>query len=341
MGQTYKNSGVDIDAGDHFVDLIAPAAKSTYRKEVLGGVGPFAASFALDLKKYKDPVLVSSTDGVGTKLKLAIDLHKYDTIGQDLVAMCVNDLICCGAEPLFFLDYFAMGALKPEEHAPIINGIAKACKYCNCSLIGGETAEMPGMYHGNDFDLAGFSVGVVEKNASINGSTIKPGDTIIGIASSGIHSNGYSLVRKIVSDAKIDLKKYGEALLAPTKLYPPLVMHLLSNHQSPVTSHGIKGIAHITGGGLDGNVPRILPDNCSAEIKLNSWARPEIFNVLQKAGNVEENEMLRVFNLGIGLVLVVEPNSAKDVVKEIEKFGEKAWIIGEIKKRDKKEIAFI
>ena len=244
MPQTYKNAGVDIDAGDHFIDLIAPAAKSTYRKEVLGGVGPFAASFAIDLKKYKEPVLVSSTDGVGTKLKVAIDLGRYDTIGQDLVAMCVNDLICCGAEPLFFLDYFAMGVLKPKDHAPVIEGIARACKYCNCSLIGGETAEMPGMYHGKDFDLAGFSVGVVDKEMAIDGSKVKEGDVLIGVASSGAHSNGYSLVRKVIADSrlkwtdKFEGKTLADLVLEPTKLYPPLVLRLLSNHESRILNHG-------------------------------------------------------------------------------------------------------
>jgi len=331
MGETYKNSGVDIDAGDQFVDLIAPAAKMTYRKEVLGGVGPFAASFALDLKKYKNPVLVSSTDGVGTKLKLAIELKKYDTIGQDLVAMCVNDLVCCGAEPLFFLDYFAMGALRPVEHSKIIEGIARACKACNCSLIGGETAEMPGMYQGDDFDLAGFSVGAVERDKSIDGRKISEGDIVIGVASSGIHSNGYSLVRKIVSSAGLDLKKYGGALLEPTKLYPPLVLSLLAGK----AGRAIHGIAHITGGGIVGNVPRIFHETLRAEIMHGSWEVPEIFNVLQKAGQVEEAEMMRVFNLGVGLVLVVCENSCDAVLRSISDLGEKAWKIGVVVKRKK------
>ena len=351
MSQTYKKSGVDIDAGDRFVDLIAPAAKKTYRKEVMGGIGPFAALFELDVKKYKNPVIVSSTDGVGTKLKIAIELDKYDTIGQDLVAMCVNDLVCCGAEPLFFLDYFATGTLEPEKHAPIIEGIAKACKTCNCSLIGGETAEMPGMYCGGDFDLAGFAVGVVERDKIINGNGIKPGDAIIGIASSGIHSNGYSLVRKIIKDAKADLKSIGDAILAPTKLYPPLIFSLLSSEQTlrlaPARSGqayectNVRAIAHITGGGLLGNIPRILPDDCTAAIDMNTWPRPAIFKLLQEKGGVCEEEMRRVFNLGIGLVLVVEQKNAQDMLLQIEKFGEKAWVIGEIKEKQmNKEVIF-
>ena len=340
---TYKQSGVDIDAGDYFVDLIAPAAKSTYRKEVLSGVGPFAACFDASFKKYKNPVLVSSTDGVGTKLKLAIELGKYDTIGQDLVAMCVHDLICCGAEPLFFLDYFAVGRLEPDKHAPIIKGIARACKECNCSLVGGETAEMPGMYHGKDFDLAGFAVGVVDREKIIDSRNIKPGDVIIGIASSGIHSNGYSLVRKIITDANLDINKIGADVLAPTKLYPPLILSLLANHQPLTTNHCIKGIAHITGGGLEGNVPRILPETCAAEINMNAWPRPDIFKLLQgKGGHVSEEEMRRVFNLGIGLVLVVEKGSEDKILNDISKFGEKAWIIGSIKQRkSSQEISFV
>jgi phosphoribosylformylglycinamidine cyclo-ligase len=348
MSITYKKAGVDIDAGDHFVDLIAPAAKSTYRKEVLGGVGPFAASFAVDVKRYKNPILVSSTDGVGTKLKIAIELKKYDTIGQDLVAMCVNDLICCGAEPLFFLDYFAMGKLIPEAHAPIIEGIARACKYCNCSLIGGETAEMPGMYHGDDFDLAGFAVGIVDRDKIIDGSEICAGDVIIGVESSGIHSNGYSLVRKIIKDAglswdyKVGGKTLAEAVLEPTKLYPPLISSLLSDHCSLFTVHCIKGIAHITGGGLDGNVPRIIPENFMAVINTSGWNRPPIFNLLQEKGKVIEAEMIRVFNLGIGLVLIVKKGCEADVINKIDAAGEKGHVIGEIRKKtDSKEIIFI
>jgi len=325
MTTTYKQAGVDIGAGDDFVDIIAPMAKKTYRKEVVGGVGPFAALFELDLQKYKKPIIVSSTDGVGTKLKLAIDLKKYDTIGQDLVAMCVNDLVCCGAEPLFFLDYFAMGKLKPLEHAPIIEGIANACKVCNCTLIGGETAEMPGMYQKEDFDLAGFAVGVVEKEKIISGNSIKSGDALIGISSSGIHSNGYSLVRKIIADANIDLKKHAGEILAPTKLYPPLIKRLLS------TSSDIKGIAHITGGGLPGNVPRIIPAGLKADIDMNSWKRPKIFDLLQKAGHVPEEEMKDVFNLGIGLVLAVNKEKSTPLLAEIKSFGETAYMIGSIR----------
>ena len=327
MTTTYKDAGFDINAGDDFVDIIAPMAKATYRKEVLGGVGPFAALFELDIKKYSRPVIVSSTDGVGTKLKLAIELKRYDTIGQDLVAMCVNDLICCGAEPLFFLDYFAMGKLLPNEHAPIINGIAKACKVCNCTLIGGETAEMPGMYLNKDFDLAGFAVGVVDKEKIISGKDIVPGDVLIGVASSGIHSNGYSLVRKIIATAGLDLNSHADAVLAPTKLYPPLVKRLLA--------HPIKGIAHITGGGLIGNVPRMLPDGLMAKIDMKAWKRPEIFDLLQKAGNVPEEEMKNVFNLGVGLVLAVDKKVAEAVLSEIKHCGENGFLIGTVEKSNK------
>ncbi len=349
----YKKSGVDIEAGDRFVDLIAPAAKATYRKEVMGGIGPFAALFELDLKKYKKPVLVSSTDGVGTKLKLAIELKRYDTIGQDLVAMCVNDLICCGAEPLFFLDYFAMGKLLPEEHAPIIKGIARACKECDCSLIGGETAEMPGMYMKDDFDLAGFSVGVVDKDKIIDGTKIKEGDIIIGVASSGIHSNGYSLVRKVIEDAKIQLSpsplplshqgrgnSVADMLLEPTKLYPNLVKNILHHNDG---KHHIKGIAHITGGGLEGNVPRVFPKSCAAELDIDSWERPEVFNFLQRLGSIPENEMRRVFNLGIGLAIVVSEESVERVMHDIKGVGEKAWVIGKIvgRKKNGKEVIFV
>ncbi len=342
MAHTYKNSGVDIDAGDHFVDLIAPHAKSTYRPEVMGGVGPFAASFAVNFKNMKNPVLVSSTDGVGTKLKVAIDHDRYDTIGQDLVGMCVNDLVCCGAEPLFFLDYFAVGALKPEAHAPVIAGIARACKVCNCSLIGGETAEMPGMYSGKDFDLAGFSVGIVDRDLSIDGRHVAAGDVLIGVASSGLHSNGYSLVRKIISDASLDWNsKVGDktlldAVLEPTKLYPPLVLSLVDGGRSHL-DHGIHGIAHITGGGLPGNVPRVIPEKLQAKIKLSSWKRPAIFDVLQKAGSVDDFEMLRVFNCGLGLVLAVSPKKSDAILKKINAFGESAYVIGEVIERKNKD----
>jgi len=338
MGQTYKGSGVDIEAGDKFVDIIAPYAKSTYRKEVMDGIGPFAAMFSLDLNKFKDPVIVSSTDGVGTKLKLAIDACKFDTIGQDLVAMCVNDLICCGAEPLFFLDYFATGELKPSEHAVIIKGIANACKECGCSLIGGETAEMPGLYAAGDFDLAGFSVGAVGKADIIDGSRIIPGDVLIGIDSSGVHSNGYSLVRKIVKDSGANLNEVADMLLAPTKLYPRLVSRLLS---AAGVKGKIKGIAHITGGGLEGNVPRVFPKDCAAVLDINSWQRPEAFRFLQKAGNVEEAEMRRVFNLGIGLVLATDKGTADALLREIKGAGENARVIGEvIPRKDETEVFF-
>ncbi len=336
MTEEYRKSGVDIEAGDDFVDLIKPMAKSTTRPEVISGVGPFAACFSAKFKDYKHPVLVASTDGVGTKLKIAIDIGKYDTIGQDLVAMCVNDLVCAGAEPLFFLDYLALSHLDPKRHAPIVGGIARACKECNCALIGGETAEMPGMYKEGDFDLAGFTVGVVDKDKIIDGAKIKPGDTILGIASSGIHSNGYSLVRKIIDDnklgwgTKVNGKSLGDIVLTPTKLYPPVLTNALTHQRTNVL-----GIAHITGGGLEGNVPRILPKGCSAEIKMGSWEIPEIFTFLQEKGRVSDEEMRQVFNLGIGLVVVTDKPS--EVMKQIK--GD-CWIIGTIKKGDQ-SITFV
>lgn len=334
MPNSYKEAGVNIDAGNRFVDNIVPLVKSTYGPEVLSGIGGFAAHFSLNLERIKEPVLVASTDGVGTKLKIAQKLNIYDTIGIDLVAMCVNDICCSGAVPLFFLDYFAMEKLQPDEHCKIIEGIVKGCKMASCALIGGETAELPGIYQKDDFDLAGFSVGIVDKNKIIDGSNISIGNKIIGIASSGVHSNGYSLVRKIVADAKLDLnakfkdddRTIGEALIEPTKIYTGLVSSLLRDFD-------IFGIAHITGGGIVENVPRILPESSAAHIKLNSWKRPAIFNLLQTHGSVDEDEMRRVFNIGIGLVLIVPDKSAQEIVDRINSSGETAWVIGEIKKR--------
>lgn len=345
MIRTYEESGVSIEAGDEFVDRISRVTKQTYRSEVISGVGGFGALFALSSGKYREPILVSSTDGVGTKLKLAIDLKKFDTVGQDLVAMCVNDICCSGAEPLFFLDYFATGKLKPADHLPIVEGIANACKEVNCSLIGGETAEMPGMYHGDDLDLAGFSVGVVERASIIDGSNISIGDTIIGVFSSGFHSNGYSLVRALCDDHKLDLKSpmpgdnitLGDRLLTPTILYPNLVTGLMRDFK-------IKGVAHITGGGLTGNVPRILPESSQARINLASWERPALFRYFQELGRIEEEEMLKVFNCGIGLVIVVGANDTLEVMQRIKMMKQGAAIIGEIVKRqadNKEQIEFV
>lgn len=336
MAKTYKEAGVDIDAGNEFVKKIIPHVKSTYRPEVLSGVGGFAAHVALHLDGIEEPVLVSSTDGVGTKLKIAQKMNIFNTIGIDLVAMCVNDICCSGAKPLFFLDYFAMESLKPDEHSEIVIGIANGCKIAECALIGGETAELPGIYQKGDFDLAGFAVGLIDRKKIIDGSSIGIGDVIIGIGSSGIHSNGYSLVRKIIEDSGLKLsdevegtgKTFGELALEPTKIYTGLIQKLIRDFE-------ILGIAHITGGGLLENVPRILPAGCMARISLNSWERPEIFKLLQKAGEVEEREMQRVFNLGIGMVIIIQAEQAMDICDRIRSLGESAVVIGEIEGRDK------
>lgn len=331
MTTTYKDAGVDIEAGNEFIKRILPLVKSTYKPEVLSGVGGFAAHTALNLQEIDNPVLVSATDGVGTKLLIAKQLNKFDTIGIDLVAMCVNDLLCSGAKPLLFLDYFATDKLKPEKHTELIKGITDGCKQADCSLVGGETAELPGLYNKDDFDLAGFAVGIVDRNKIIDGSNISIGNTIIGISSSGIHSNGYSLARKICSKYNLnDMfektgKTLGEILLEPTKIYSKLIHNLLADFR-------ISGIAHITGGGLIENIPRILPKTCQANISMSSWERPAIFDFLQKSGNVQEKEMQRVFNLGIGLVLIVPSEESVDICERIRSFGEGANVIGEIVK---------
>ena len=328
---TYRDAGVDIDAGNHAVSLMKNHVKATYRPEVLGDLGGFGGLFALNTK-YKEPVLVSGTDGVGTKLRLAFMLDKHDTIGQDAVAMCVNDILVQGAEPLFFLDYLAVGKLEPEKVADIVSGVAKACKESGCALIGGETAEMAGFYPDGEYDIAGFSVGVVEKENIITGEKIKPGNVIIGLPSSGVHSNGYSLVRKICFDLKgfngsefipeLD-KTIGEELLTPTRLYPKVCLPLIEKFD-------IFGMVHITGGGFYDNIPRVLPKNCGAEIDTNAWARPTIFNLLKEWGNVAWPEMYRTFNMGIGMILVV----AEDAVEEIQAFlaeqNEQSFIIGKV-----------
>jgi len=338
MVTTYKDAGVDIDKGNEFVRKIVPLVKKTYTPDVLAGVGGFAAHFLLDLDETKEPVLISSTDGVGTKLKLAIELKRFSGIGIDLVAMCVNDIVCSGAKPLFFLDYFAVGKLEPDGHTEIIKGIVDGCKQAGCALIGGETAEMPDLYNKDDLDLAGFVVGIADRSRLIDGSSIAIGDLLIGIASSGLHSNGYSLVRKIVRERKLDLsgvyddlgKPLGEILLTPTKIYSGLILNLVRNFS-------VRGIAHITGGGLRENVPRILPTTSSARILLNNWERPRIFDFIQREGGIEEEEMQRVFNLGVGMVIVVPPAEADDVIHRISSFGERGFIIGEVKRRKKGE----
>ncbi|MDO8462191.1 MAG: phosphoribosylformylglycinamidine cyclo-ligase [Deltaproteobacteria bacterium] len=335
---TYKEAGVDIDSGNRFVQKIKPFLKKTERPEVLSRFGHFAGLFQINTIKYTQPVLVSSTDGVGTKLKVAIEMKKFDTIGIDLVAMCVNDVLCLGAEPLFFLDYYASGKLEVDEAALVVKGIAEACAGINCTLIGGETAEMPTVYNKGDFDLAGFTVGMVNRDQIIDGSSIAIGNKIIGIASSGPHSNGYSLIHKILKDHNVALtdrpkglnQSLGEELLTPTHLYVNPILNLIK-------SFSLLGIAHITGGGLLENLPRILPEGCRAEIKLANWPRPAIFRWLQETGNVKEEEMQRVFNCGIGLMLVVPENQAADIVHQLAGQKEKAWVIGDVVARGKGE----
>ena len=305
---TYRDAGVDIDAGDALVERIKPAAKRTMRPEVLAGIGGFGALFEIS-RKYREPVLVSGTDGVGTKLKLAFQWNRHDTVGQDLVAMSVNDILVQGAEPLFFLDYFACGRLDVNTAATVVEGIAKGCELAGCALIGGETAEMPGMYPEGEYDLAGFAVGVVEKSAIITGQKIIPGDVVLGLPSSGAHSNGYSLVRKIIAHSKPDLaatfdiegtqiRTLADAIMAPTRIYVKPMLALMA-------ALPVKGMAHITGGGITENVPRVLPEAVKAVIEQSSWLRPPLFQWLQIEGNVIESEMHRVFNCGIGMVVIV------------------------------------
>ena len=338
---TYKDSGVDIEAGDKTVDYIKPLAKKTYRDEVISGVGGFNGLFRIPTG-YKSPVLVASTDGVGTKLKLAFSLNKHESIGIDLVAMCVNDLVCCGAEPLFFLDYFATGKLSPEQAKEVITGISEGCIQSNCTLLGGETAELPGFYKKGEYDLAGFAVGVVEKEEVINGTSILPGDILIGIESSGLHSNGYSLAQKVCFEiAKWDInfkhpkleKSIGETLLTPTFIYTKLISSLKSKFK-------LKGIANITGGGFTENIPRIFPDKISCEIDLNSWERPGIFNILQESGPIDKEEMLRTFNNGIGLVIVTSKENEKGIIAEIKKSGYKSCKIGSIVENQLKKVFY-
>ncbi|HEX9021176.1 MAG TPA: phosphoribosylformylglycinamidine cyclo-ligase [Nitrospirota bacterium] len=333
MAITYKDAGVDIDAGDLFVETIKPYVKSTFRPEVLTHIGGFGGLFAL--KKYKNPVLVSGTDGVGTKLKIAFLTNRHDTVGIDLVAMCVNDIIVQGAEPLFFLDYLATGKLKPREHADIVKGIAEGCRQSGCALIGGETAEMPSFYGEDEYDLAGFAVGAVEKKKIIDGSKIRLGNALIGLASSGLHSNGYSLVRKVlleksgygVNDILSELggRTLGEVLLTPTRIYAKTVMALMKDFD-------IRGMAHITGGGITENTPRMLPKGTQALIRKGTWDIPPIFKLVRKKAQVDDAEMYRDFNMGLGMILAAPKTQAGAVMKKAEKLGEKAYLIGEIVK---------
>lgn len=330
---TYKDAGVDIEAGYEAVKKMRSAVKSTFNAGVLADIGGFGGLFALDKEAYEEPVLVSGTDGVGTKLRLAFLQDKHDTIGIDAVAMCVNDIVVQGAKPLFFLDYLAVGKLVPDKVADIVKGVAEGCRQAGAALVGGETAEMPGFYPVDEYDVAGFAVGVVDKKKIINGQTIKPGDQLIGIASSGVHSNGFSLVRKVLLEvAKLSLDEYnadlgktlGEELLTPTKIYVKTVLALLERYN-------LKGLAHITGGGLIENVPRALPEGVQAEIRSGSWDVLPVFKLIQEKGNIPWEEMLKTFNLGIGMVLVVAPEDKDDIMCELELLGEKAYHIGEIK----------
>ena len=320
---SYRDAGVDIDAGDALVEAIRPFARRTLRPEVLGGIGGFGALCAIP-KKYRQPVLVSGTDGVGTKLKLAFVLGRHGTVGIDLVAMSVNDVLVLGAEPLFFLDYYACGKLDNAVAAQVVQGIARGCELAGCALIGGETAEMPGMYPEGEYDLAGFCVGVVERKRIISGKSIRPGDVLIGLASSGAHSNGYSLIRKIVERARPDAAML-DALMEPTRIYVKSVLKLIA-------AVPVKGLAHITGGGLVGNVPRILPRGTRALIDASSWPRPTLFKWLQQQGNVAEEEMHRVFNCGIGMVAVVAAADAKRAAGKLRAMGETVYEIGTVGK---------
>ncbi len=326
---SYRDAGVDIDAGNRLVERIKPQVKSTHRPGVLGGLGGFGGLFELPTH-YQQPVLVSGTDGVGTKLKLALALNQHDSIGIDLVAMCVNDIVVTGAEPLFFLDYYATGQLHVDTAASVIQGIAQGCKMAGAALIGGETAEMPGMYAGADYDLAGFCVGVVEKERIIDGSQVQAGDVLVGLASSGPHSNGYSLIRKILETSGADLAQsfanstLGEVLLAPTRIYVKPLLRLLESLE-------IHALAHITGGGLPENLPRVLPTGTQAVINTDSWQRPPIFQWLQEQGRVPESEMLRTFNCGVGMVLVLAQSEVEQALAMLSTAGETAWVMGAVK----------
>ncbi|SFU47151.1 phosphoribosylformylglycinamidine cyclo-ligase [Xenorhabdus koppenhoeferi] len=326
---SYKDAGVDIDAGNTLVNRIKSVVKQTRRPEVMGGLGGFGALCALP-QKYREPVLVSGTDGVGTKLRLAIDLKRHDTIGIDLVAMCVNDLIVQGAEPLFFLDYYATGKLDVDTATSVITGIAEGCKQAGCALVGGETAEMPGMYHGEDYDVAGFCVGVVEKSEIIDGSQVQAGDALIALASSGPHSNGYSLIRKILEvsqttpeTTELEGKSLADHLLVPTQIYVKSILELIEKVE-------VHAIVHLTGGGFWENIPRVLPENTQARINSASWEWPAVFTWLQQAGNVSTHEMYRTFNCGVGMIIALPQSQAESAISYLKAAGENAWQIGTI-----------
>ncbi|MDC0422826.1 phosphoribosylformylglycinamidine cyclo-ligase [Methylophilaceae bacterium] len=328
---SYKDAGVDIKAGDQLVKNIKPFAKMTSRKEVMGGLGGFGSMFEIP-EKFNSPILVSGTDGVGTKLKLAVELNNHETIGQDLVAMCVNDILVQGAEPLFFLDYFACGSLKVSTATTVIKGIADGCLLAGCSLVGGETAEMPGMYAEGDYDLAGFCVGAVEKNNIIDGADVSLGDLIIGLASSGAHSNGYSLIRKIIEKEDIDInqefdgKTLAEVLMKPTKIYVKSILELLGSVK-------VNAMAHITGGGITENIPRILPTNLKAMLNRKAWELPRLFKWLKENGNLSDRELYRTFNCGIGMAIVINPLDQEQTLKILNDCGEKPFLIGVVTNR--------
>jgi len=336
---SYKDAGVDIEKGNAFIQAIKPIVESTFRPEVLTKIGGFTGCVSLNLERYKRPILVSSTDGVGTKLKIAFIMDRHDTIGIDLVAMCVNDIIVSGAKPIFLLDYLATSQLDPEKSTKVVSGIVKGCIEAECSLIGGETAELPGFYKEGEYDLAGFALGIVENAQLIDGSTVTVGDKLIGIASSGLHSNGYALVRKVLLDHhKMDIGEkveeigevLGEELLRPTKIYVKTILNL-------VRDFNIGGIAHITGGGITGNLPRVISKGCKAIIRKGTWEIPPIFSFIKEKGNIPEDEMLRTFNNGIGMILIVKAKENKDILERLNSLGEKSFIIGEIVKADKEE----
>jgi phosphoribosylformylglycinamidine cyclo-ligase len=332
MSLTYREAGVDIDEGDRLVELIKPLAKRTLRPEVVAGIGGFGGLFALDLSKYKKPVLVSGTDGVGTKLKLAFLTGRHATVGIDLVAMSVNDVAVCGAEPLFFLDYYATSHLQADVAKDVIAGIVEGCARAGCTLLGGETAELPGFYQGDEYDLAGFAVGVVERDRIIDGTNVREGDAVLGIASSGLHSNGFSLARKVLLehaqmklDARVDSlgRTLAEELLEPTHIYARQMLTLASRVQ-------VKGFSHITGGGLPGNLPRCIPDGLKARLRQGSWNVPEVFKLIEREGQVARDEMYRTFNMGLGMCVVLAPNDVDSAIATMKEFGLNAWRVGEI-----------
>jgi phosphoribosylformylglycinamidine cyclo-ligase len=328
----YRDAGVDIDAGEQLVRRIGPAVQMTHRPGVLSGLGGFGGLFELPTG-YREPVLVSGTDGVGTKLKLAIELAQHDSIGIDLVAMCANDIVVCGAEPLYFLDYYATSALEVEVATEVVNGIAEGCRQAGCALIGGETAEMPGLYRPGDYDLAGFCVGIVEKSAILTGERVGIGDALIALASSGPHSNGYSLIRKVLERTRTSLAEafagatLGQSLLAPTRLYVKPVLELIKTAD-------VHALAHITGGGITDNLPRVLPPGTQAVIDLDSWSLPPIFGWLREQGHVADSEMLRTFNCGVGMIACVPAAQAEHVCAKLTALGERAWVIGAVEASD-------